>query len=103
MAQIYSISICTEKTNVVFVGTSYFFHSNFFGLLAVAERDENNDYQFTISVGNRYTIGGRVIASKVYKAVCKFLEKQYNNKEMVFTRKDIDLADNSMNVSLGTY
>lgn len=103
MAQFYPISICTEKTNVLFVGTSYFFYSNYFGLLAVAERDVNDDYQFTISVGNRYTLGGRVVTSKVYKSVCKFLEKQYKSKDLSFTRKDTDLADSFLDVRLRTY
>lgn len=103
MAQFYSISICTEKTSVIFTGSHYFFYSNFFGLLAVAERDENNDQSFSILVGNRYTLGGRVVTSKVYNLVCNFIKKQYKSKDLVFERKNTDLADNYLNINLGNY
>lgn len=106
MAQFYSISICREKITVVFTGSNYFFYSNFFGLLAVASRSSDNDSCFTVTVGNRYTLGCSVTPNSVFSAVVKFINKsdnKYLNRDLIFCRIDSDLADNYLSINLGNY
>lgn len=108
MAQFYTISIKKERTNILFTGSNYFFYSNYFGLLAVVSRDAENDDLFHISVGNRYTVGGSVTASSVYKSVERFVTKieckhKHLGREISFTRTDTDLANYYLSISLGSY
>ena len=51
---------------VMFTGDKYFFYSNFYGTLAIAERKEKKtgepatEEEFTLTVGNHHTTGGQM-------------------------------------------
>lgn len=103
MANFSTITIKREKTTVIFSGSVYYFHSNYFGLLAVAARDFEDENMFHISVGNHYTIGGSVTADSVFEAVKKYVKKSENIhilKTITFNRKDTDLANYNLSINL---
>lgn len=103
MANFASITIKKEKTTVIFNGSVYYFHSNYFGLLAVATRDFEDENMFHISVGNHYTIGGSVTADSVFEVVKKYVKKSENThieKTITFKRKDTDLANYNLSINL---
>lgn len=93
---------CT--VNVIFTGKNYFFFSEYYGVLAVAERNINDSKKFSVTVGNARTIGGRLTGSAVYSAACRFIRKSENKfVESVcsFERgEDKPLADHWLSVKL---
>ena len=85
------------KLVVLFDGPTYFFYNDYYGLLAVAKRDEQDDDRFTVYTGNHHCMGGRFSNNTVRGIVRRFgtqAENKYVTKEVAFAYEDHDLAYN---------
>lgn len=89
-----------RKVNVIFNGSTYYFHNSFFGFLAIAERDYNEEKNgkaaFTIIVGNHHTTGGSLCNSAIETAVKRFINKaecNFVDKKVKYTTVEKDLAN----------
>ena len=78
----------------LFTGDQYVFCNNFWGILAVADRDETNEKAFTVRYGNENlngcALGGDVCASLAERFIRKN-ESRYISMETSFERKREDL------------
>lgn len=95
-----------EEFYSIYVGSAYYFTSNYYGLMAVARRKEQevfdrNKAEFEIEVGNHHCIGGRFTES----VVISFVEKVVTNSENMMIPKEVsfvstyrDLADVSLHI-----
>ena len=84
---------------VMFTGNEYFFYSNYYGLLAVAER--YNDTHFITAVGNHHTIGGQMNTPTIERAVKRYInreENQFVTKKVSFEFFNRDLANSTLKV-----
>ena len=105
--EINVVSFKSSKVTVLFTGSNYFFYSDFFGVIAAAERvtkSPGTDCEdFIITVGNRHTVGGSYTNTAVVSFVKRFINKsenKYITKSVSYTVRVADLADNSLRVSL---
>ena len=69
--------------NVIFTGSNYFFMNDFYGCLAIAERDYESDHErgvcrFDLFVGNEHTTGGRLGDSVVESAAVRYIKREEN-------------------------
>ena len=69
--------------NVIFTGSHYFFMNDYYGCLAIAERDYKSDYErgvcrFDLFVGNEHTIGGRLGGSVIQSAAVRYIKREEN-------------------------
>ena len=82
------------EVHCLFTGCQYVFYNNFWGILAVADRDETNEKAFTVRHGNEklsgYSLGGDVCALLAERFIRKN-ESRYISKEISFERKREDL------------
>ena len=82
------------EVHCLFTGYQYVFHSNFWGILAVADRDETNEKAFTVRYGNGNlngcSLGGDVCALLAERFIKKN-ESRYISREISFERKREDL------------
>ena len=73
--------IAKNETVVIFTGTHYYFVTQFYGIVAVAERVEelkNGKTAFDVKTGNKYCEGGSLTNNVVSTAVKKFIIKSEN-------------------------
>lgn len=73
--------IAKNETIVIFTGTHYYFVTQFYGIVAVAERIEelkNGKTAFDVKTGNKYCEGGSLTDNVVFTAVKKFILKSEN-------------------------
>ena len=78
----------------LFTGGQYVFTNSSFGLLAIAERSENDNDLFTIIYGNENTAGGSLGGDVCVKMAERFIsknEQRYLQKVVTFERKKEDL------------
>lgn len=97
------INGCT--VNVIFDGTDYFFYSNYYGLICNAARDLDNNKAFTISAGNRHTIGTR-FAGLIIPAVKRFIRKSENSwteKNIIFRESGKNVDNEYLKISVSAY
>ena len=103
-----SIKIQGCPVHVIFNGNGYYFVNDFYGLLAVAVRVDNNltadsgPTWFELVTGNRHTIGGRLSGSKLLGALQKFIRKSENKfitKKVFFHYETRDLADDYLQIN----
>lgn len=68
------------KVNVIFTGKNYFFLSDFFGLIGIAERNGfgDNSHKFSIKAGTKDTVGGSVNRNSIITAMKRFISKAEN-------------------------
>lgn len=70
------------EVNVIFTGKNYFFWSDFYGVIGIAERhsfeptEEMN--KFTIIAGTKDTVGGSVNRNSIITAMKRFISKAEN-------------------------
>lgn len=85
--EIYKTRIAGSEVSVIFTGKNYFFHSSYYGYLAIAERTEesyerlgteDNTQDFILYAGNEHTIGGSMSEGVVKRAAEKFIRKCEN-------------------------
>lgn len=103
------IKIHGEEFTLIFNGPKYVLHSEFFGLVAVADR--TTDFEnigggkesFTIRVGNKNTIGGSftdsVIVSAMKKKIRK-MENKYIKKEIYFDEVHENLDESFLKIEV---
>ena len=81
------------EVHCLFTGNQYVFYNNFFGILAIADRDEMNE-TFTVRYGNENlngcSLGGDVCALLAERFIRKN-ESRYISSETSFERKREDL------------
>ena len=101
--EIYKTKFRGSEVSVIFTGSHYYFHSSYYGVIAVAERDYTKDSgsksHFSLSVGNHHTIGGSLSAGAVECLVKKFItksEQKYITKEVTYFTEVADLANGSL-------
>lgn len=73
--------IAGNETNVIFTGAQYFFITQFYGIVAIAERVEelkNGKTAFEVKIGNKYCEGGSLTDKVVFAAAKKFILKSEN-------------------------
>lgn len=93
---------------VTFTGNKYFFFSNFYGLVAIATRDEEDANSFSVLVGNKHLFGGCLCENNVFKAVSRYIRKeetQFIVKVLSFDMVKCDartnnLADMKLNITV---
>lgn len=82
------------EVHCLFTGNQYVFHNNYWGIFAVADRDEKNDKVFTVRYGNERltgcSLGGDVCALLAERFIRKN-ESRYISREISFERKREDL------------
>lgn len=82
------------EVHCLFTGKQYVFHNNYWGILAVADRDETNEKVFTVRYGNEgltgCSLGGDVCALLAERFIRKN-ESRYISREISFERKREDL------------
>lgn len=93
--EIRNIKIGGHEVNVIFTGSHYYFHNEFFGLIAVAERDyatteitDINKTTFRITTGNAYCDGGSLSSSVVRTAAREHIQMQearYLDADITYT------------------
>lgn len=94
--EISTISARCYQINVIFVGSHYYFHSPFAGVVAIAERtgeDETGKAHFILKAGNDYLIGGSLGGSVLFSVAEKFIRKnesRYINTVCTFERIPFD-------------
>lgn len=100
-----TIKINGSETTVIFNGSCYFFHDNFFGLVCVAERDADNETLFHISAGNRHTIGATYQCG-IIPAAKRFITRSENkwiSKKVTFEETGKDVSDKYISIDLKSY
>lgn len=103
--EIYKTKIVGNEVNVIFTGKNYFFHSSYYGVVAIAERTQESfdnltklgerRQKFVVSVGNINTLGGSMGDANVFAAAEKFItknENKYIQQDCEFERKQQDLS-----------
>ena len=81
---------------LLYTGSRYILHSNYFGVLAIAERGYLNDsanYIFHLYVGNRNTLGGSLTDSVIessFKRLINSSERRWHCKEIEYRVKYVD-------------
>lgn len=100
--EIYKTTFRGSEVSVIFTGSHYYFHNSYYGVIAVAERDYGKDSgsasHFTLSVGNRHTLGGS-LSGAVESLVKRFItksEQKYITKKVTYNTEEIDLADGKL-------
>lgn len=113
--EFFKINKQGTEVNIIFNGGEYIFHNRFYGLLAVATRDETEhaieklgkgeETSFTIKVGNENAVGStRFNDTSVLSMVRRFVTRQETRyiKEMIVRYKvekyPLDWAVVRMNV-----
>lgn len=74
--------IAGNETNVIFTGAQYLFITQFYGIVAIAERVEelkNGKTAFEVKIGNKYCEGGSLTDNVVFAAAKKFILKARTN------------------------
>ena len=101
--EFYKTQMRGSEITVIFTGKNYFFHSSFYGWLAVAERTEESyerlgtdayKQDFILRVGNEYTLGGRMTNGVVAAAAKKFIrknEQRYLPTQCEFQEETVNL------------
>lgn len=78
----------------LFTGYQYVFYNNYWGILAIADRDDANKKGFTVRYGNEKlngcSLGGDVCALLAERFIRKD-ERRYISMEISFERKREDL------------
>lgn len=95
-----TLGLCPTEVNVLFIGAKYIFYSNFYGLIAVAERDENVFENFSIHIGNKHLKHHKIEVVKAVKRFIKRAENPYVEKKITFSDVSEDLDNASLNVSI---
>ena len=73
--------IAGREVYVLFVGSHYYFYSNYYGLIGIAERagyDGDDARTFKITAGNNDTYGGAVNKCSIITAMKHFISKNEN-------------------------
>lgn len=76
--EISVISARGYQINVIFVGSHYYFHSPFAGVVAIAERSGNYETgkaHFILRAGNDNLIGGSLGGSVMFSVAERFIRK----------------------------
>lgn len=101
--EITRTTIKGHEVAVIFTGKSYIFHSSYYGIIATADRAEDNEKQFTITTGNHHTTGGsRVNSCSIIAAVKRFVTKSENKFvpcKATFATQTKDLATAWLSIS----
>ena len=93
-----SFSLKGFNLSAIYCGSTCVVLSNYYGILAIAERTTDFDDKFvhySVSVGNHYAIGSRLTESVIFRATCKVVEgffNQYCKHNITFTQISKDLA-----------
>lgn len=107
--EISTISARGYQINVIFVGSYYYFHSPFAGLVAIAERSGNYETgkaHFILRAGNDYLIGGSLGGSVLFSVAEKFIRKnecKYIDTVCTFDRVPFDGSKHRINVTSSEY
>jgi hypothetical protein len=95
--EISRVKIKGSDVNVVYNGT-YYFIDTFYGILAIAERTDEDREKGTIDIkiriGNTRTLGGRMQTYSILPSIKKFLTKSENRfieKKVNYNVVDEDL------------
>lgn len=94
--EISTISARGYQINVIFVGSHYYFHSPFAGVVAIAERSgdyETGKAHFILKAGNDHLSGGSLGGSVIFSVAEKFIKKcecKYIDKVCTFDRIPFD-------------
>lgn len=107
--EISVISSRGYQINVIFVGSHYYFHSPFAGVVAIAERSGNYETgkaHFILRAGNNYLIGGSLGGSVLFSVAKKFIKKnecKYIDTVCTFDCVPFDGSKYRINVTSSEY
>ena len=107
--EITIISSRGYQINVIFVGSHYYFHSPFAGVVAIAERSgsyETGKAHFVLRAGNAHLVGGSLGGSVLFSVAEKFIKKnecKYIDTVCSFDRVPFDGSRHYINVTSGEY
>lgn len=82
------------EVHCLFTGYQYVFQNNFWGILAIADRDETNEKAFTVRYGNANSDGsslGGDVCALLAETFIRKNESRYISRETSFERKREDL------------
>lgn len=95
--EISNIKIKGSNVNVIFNGT-YYFIDNFYGILAIAERTDEDREKGTVDIeiriGNSRTLGSRMQTYSILPSIKKFItksENQFIEKKVTYNVVEEDL------------
>ena len=107
--EITVISSRGYQINVIFVGSHYYFHSPFAGVVAIAERSGNYEIDkahFILRAGNDHLAGGSLGGSVLFSVAEKFFKKsecKYIDKVCTFDRIPFDGSRHYITVTSSEY
>lgn len=108
--EIYKTTFKGAEVSVLFNGSHYFFHSSYYGVLAIAERDYKKDTggtsHFALTTGNRHADGGRLSGSVVASLAKKFIrkaEQRFIKTDVTFDETSADLANGVITLGYTQY
>ncbi len=106
--EISKTTLAGFEVNVIFTGSSYFFHNQFHGVIAIANRIsgpdgfDTNKQSFEIVVGSSSCLGSSLADCTVMAAVKRFVNKNENRYISVavsYEVKKYDLSKGCLSVS----
>ena len=107
--EITVISSRGYQINVIFVGSHYYFHSPFAGVVAIAERSgeyEIGKSHFILRAGNDHLTGGSLGGSVLFSVAEKFIKKnecKYIDTVCTFDRVQFDGSKHYIAVTSNEY
>lgn len=103
--EFYKITRHHSKIDVIFTGQQYIFWSDFYGLLAVAERtgfdDDKKQTYFTVHYRNKPTLGGSLGGKRclsMAKSFIKKIESYISDDRLVFDAVHEDIHNWDFNI-----
>lgn len=107
--EISVISSRGYQINVIFVGSHYYFHSPYAGVVAIAERSGNHETgkaHFVLRAGNDHLTGGSLGGSVMFSVAEKFIRKsesKYIDVVCTFERVPFDGSKHYITVTSNEY
>lgn len=110
MATFTQAKIHGHQCTLIFTGSHYYLHSEFYGILGQATRDYNKESvslktgigasHFTLEVGNHhYSWPSSAIATAFKKVITKY-ESKYIKKEVSYEVKELDCANKTFDIKM---
>lgn len=107
MATFTQTKIRGHQCTLIFIGSHYYLHSSFFGLLGQATRDYSKEGKhpnyashFTLEVGNHHCNWPSSLIASYLKRLIGLEENRDIDKEVTFDVKDLDCAKKTLKIEM---
>lgn len=107
MATFKQTQIRGYQCTLIFVGSHYYLHNSFFGLLGQATRDYDKEGKypdftchFTIEVGNHHCNWPSSMIASYFKRQIRLEERRHVAKEVTFDEKELDCTNKTLDIKM---